>query len=72
MPHHANQTSFRPGPDPRRHLFTTEERARGYRTTMDRAAEGLIDPVVGEWVRRRVRSRNRRRRRLLSSKVSRL
>jgi hypothetical protein len=72
MPHHANQTSFRPGPDPRRHRFTQEERARGYRTTMDRAAAGILSPAIGEWVRRRVRARNRRRRRLLSSKVTRL
>jgi hypothetical protein len=72
MPHHANATSFRPGPDPRRHRFTAEERSRGYRTTMARAAEGLIDPFIGEWVRRRVRARNRRRRRLLSSKVTRI
>jgi hypothetical protein len=72
MPHHANATSFRPGPDPRRHLFPHEERARGYRTTMHRAAEGLISPAVGQWVRRRVRAGNRRRRRLLSSRVNRI
>jgi hypothetical protein len=39
---------------------------------MDRAADGLIDPFIGEWVRRRVRARNRRRRRLLSSRVTRI
>ena len=72
MPHHANQTSFRPGPDARRHLFTQAERSRGYRVTMQRAADGLIDPFIGEWVRRLVRARNRRRRRLLSSRVTRI
>jgi hypothetical protein len=72
MPHRANATSFKAGPDPRRHLFTQEERSKGYRTTMARAAAGLIDPFIGEWVRRRVRARNRRRRRLLSSKVTRI
>jgi hypothetical protein len=39
---------------------------------MQRAADGIISPVVGEWVRRRVRARNRRRRRLLSSRVTRI
>ena len=31
-----NSTSFRPGPDPRRHRFTREECSRGGRTTWRR------------------------------------
>ena len=30
MPHHANQTSFRAGPDPRRHVFSQAERRKGF------------------------------------------
>ena len=39
---------FRPGPDPRRHVFTTEERQRGYQ-----AAMSSPDPWVVAWVFRR-------------------
>jgi hypothetical protein len=31
MPHHANQTGFQPGFDPRRHVFSKAERQKGYR-----------------------------------------
>lgn len=30
MPRTANSGSFRPGPDPRRHVLTREERQRGF------------------------------------------
>lgn len=52
----ANRGSFQPGPDARRHVFTTEERRRGYQTAMhDR------DIAVIAWVFRRVRSYYRAR-----------
>jgi hypothetical protein len=58
MPRRANQTSFRPGPDARRHVFTRAERRRGYRNAMAGS-----DAHVVAWVFRRVRSHYRRLRR---------
>jgi hypothetical protein len=58
MPHRANQTSFRPGPDPRRHVFSRAERRRGYRTAM-----GANNAHVVAWLFRRVRGFYRARRR---------
>ncbi len=32
---HCNRTSFKPGPNPHRHRFTTAERQRGFQALMD-------------------------------------
>jgi hypothetical protein len=41
------QGRFRPGPDPRRHVFRTEERRRGYETTLFKSAgEGWVDQFL--------------------------
>jgi hypothetical protein len=58
MPRRTNATSFRPGPDPRRHVFTQAERRRGYRNAMAGSNANVV-----AWVFRRVRARYRRLRR---------
>lgn len=50
MPRTANKGSFKPGPDPRRHVFTRKERRKGYKRAM---AHGDVHVVA--WVFRRVR-----------------
>lgn len=54
----ANRGSFAPGFDPRRHVFTTAERQRGYAQAL--AGHGkCTDPRVAAWVWRKVRSHYR-------------
>jgi hypothetical protein len=52
MPHRANRTSFRRGPDRRRHVFTAEERSRGGQTTWRKAMEE--QPWLLAWLQRRI------------------
>jgi hypothetical protein len=54
----ASAGRFKPGPDPRRHVFTRAERRRGYRVAMKNA-----DPYTVALVFRRVRGFYRARRR---------
>jgi hypothetical protein len=61
MPHHANATSFKPGPDRRRHVFTRAERRRGYKNAMARTL--AEDVHVHAWLFRRVRGYYRARKR---------
>ncbi len=54
----ANRGSFAQGFDPRRHVFTTAERKRGYAQAL--AGHGrCADPRVAAWVWRKVRSHYR-------------
>jgi hypothetical protein len=59
MTRQPNSGSFRPGPDPRRHPFTHEERCRGYVTALERLGTG--DARVYAWLWRRIRAYYRRK-----------
>jgi len=48
----ANTGSFAPGPDPRRHALTEEERSRGGRTAWQRMAADR--PWLLAWLQRRI------------------
>jgi hypothetical protein len=50
---------FRPGPDPRRHVFTPEERRRGYAHALEKLAQQSAHAYA--WLWRRVRSYYRQR-----------
>ena len=52
MPHHANQTSFRPGYDPRRHIFSQAERRKGYRIATQ---ERKMPSRLRAWLRKKIR-----------------
>lgn len=45
----ANRGSFKPGPDPRRHLFTRQECWLGY------AVAYIRHPELREWLRMKIR-----------------
>jgi hypothetical protein len=55
----ANRGSFRPGFDPRRHVFTPGDCRLGYWVVMLQLTPRTKDPVVREWVRQRVAIHNR-------------
>ena len=57
----ATPGSFRPGPDPRRHTFTTSECRVGYWVTMLGLTPKTRDPAVREWVRMKVCIHNRKK-----------
>ena len=65
MPHHANQTSFKPGADARRHQFTAAERRKGYRNAQRSCGSrpGIEGWDLAAWLFRRIRSYYRARRR---------
>lgn len=46
-----NRGHFRPGPDPRRHVLTTEERRRGFHVALTRS-----NKTVRRWLVARVRA----------------
>jgi hypothetical protein len=48
----ANRTSFQPGFDPRRHIFTAEERRRGGQTAWRRLMQDA--PWMLAWLQRRI------------------
>lgn len=51
----VNTGSFKPGPDPRRHNFTTRERKRGYLSAVSGVGK-CNNPQISAWVFRRVRA----------------
>lgn len=57
----ANRGSFRPGFDPRRHVFTPGDCRLGYWVVMLGLTPRTKDPAVREWVRQRVAIHNRRK-----------
>jgi hypothetical protein len=61
MPHKANATSFKPGPDPRRHAFTRAERRKGFRNAMKRTLATNFHTHA--WLFRKIRGQYRRKRR---------
>ncbi len=59
MPYHANQTSFNPGYNPRRHIFSRVERQKGYRVATQ---EKKMPSRLRAWLRRKIRRYYRQRR----------
>jgi hypothetical protein len=59
MPHHANQTSFRPGYDPRRYVFSKAERQKGYRIATQ---EKKMPSRLRAWLRDKIRRNYRQKR----------
>jgi hypothetical protein len=55
----GNRGSFAKGPDPRRHVFSQEERQRGYANARARLGQG--DVSLFAWLWRKVRSYYRAR-----------
>jgi hypothetical protein len=47
-----SQGHFKKGPDPRRHIFTDEERSRGGQTTWRKLMEEA--PWMLKWLQRRI------------------
>jgi hypothetical protein len=54
----VNGRSFRPGPDTRRHMFTTEERERGYQTAWHDRDINVIAWVFRNYVAQPVQAAN--------------
>lgn len=52
MPHHANSGSFKPGYDPRRHVFSKRERQKGYDVAMN---EAKMPSRLRAWLRKKIR-----------------
>jgi hypothetical protein len=54
-----NRTSFKPGPDPRRHRFSNAQQKKGHAHAVERALERGWD--LSAWLYRKVRSHYRRK-----------
>ena len=52
MPHHANSGSFKPGYDPRRHVFSKRDQQKGYRVATQ---EKKMPSRLRAWLRKKIR-----------------